>query len=67
MQIGGLPFPATFPGPLAIGYHTAAWPGNQYMAMTGGNTVSLYAGAGFATFTQFSGAQLYFGGSYETA
>ena len=65
MTLGGLPYSSLAPGPLSIGYTTAVKATNFYEVMASG-TINIYDGAGFATFAQFSGAQIYFGGCYQT-
>jgi len=68
LQLTNLPFPVASIGPLSVGYHNTALSNLSIMAVSGaGNgTINVYTGGSFATFQQFSGAQLYFGGSYIT-
>lgn len=63
---GGLPFRSIVQNAFSIGYQNSAIALQQTL-MAAGNGINLYAGGGFATYTQVSGTQLYFSGVYMTA
>lgn len=65
VQLAGLPFTSSIPGPISVGYQNSGQ--GNVTAMVNSPTINFYVGGAFATFTQFSGAQIYFGGSYLAA
>jgi hypothetical protein len=67
-QLSGLPYDSVFPGALAIGYQNAPVVADSaWTVMVNGNVLNVYANGGFATFAQWSGAQIYMGGCYQTS